>query len=92
MEVPNDPTVVNNNEEADGDEDNIVSNIHEVTFANRKSKRQKVPTKSLLGEYECDRGFLKQARKAVSDAIYKGDNIDYSAKFSVLREMMKTPL
>ncbi|KAG2330421.1 hypothetical protein Bca4012_019988 [Brassica carinata] len=56
----------------------------------RKSKRQKVPTKSLLGEYECGRGFLKRARKAVSDAIYKGKNVDYSAKFAVLREMMKS--
>ncbi|KAL0846618.1 hypothetical protein Bca101_019864 [Brassica carinata] len=50
----------------------------------------KVPTKSLLGEYECGRGFLKRARKAVSDAIYKGKNVDYSAKFAVLREMMKS--
>ncbi|KAG2240106.1 hypothetical protein Bca52824_091108 [Brassica carinata] len=57
----------------------------------RISKRQKVPTKSLMGEYQCDKGFINRARKAVADAIYKGGNTDYPAKFSVLLERMKTP-
>ncbi|KAG2305723.1 hypothetical protein Bca52824_025471 [Brassica carinata] len=89
-EGPKDANVINSNEEEDGDEENNVGNIPEVGIGNRKSKRQKVPTKSLLGEYECGRGFLKRARKAVSDAIYKGENVDYSAKFAVLREIMKS--
>ncbi|KAL0900238.1 hypothetical protein Bca101_084199 [Brassica carinata] len=91
-EGPKDANVINSNEEEDGDEENNVGNIPEVGIGNRKSKRQKVPTKSLLGEYECGRGFLKRARKAVSDAIYKGENVDYSAKFAVLREIMKSTL
>ncbi|XP_018462583.1 uncharacterized protein LOC108833671 [Raphanus sativus] len=57
----------------------------------RKSKRQKVPTKALMGEYECDKGFLNRARKAVADAIYHGGNIDYSAKFAALMEKLKMP-
>ncbi|KAG2304676.1 hypothetical protein Bca52824_033327 [Brassica carinata] len=57
----------------------------------RISKRQKVRTKSLMGEYQCDKGFINRARKAVADAIYKRGNTDYPAKFSVLLERMKTP-
>ncbi|KAG2285965.1 hypothetical protein Bca52824_045569 [Brassica carinata] len=64
---------------------------HEAPPACRKSKRQKVPTKSLLGEYECDKGFLNGARKVVTDAIYRRGNIDYSAKFAALMDKMTTP-
>ncbi|KAJ4893781.1 hypothetical protein Rs2_20575 [Raphanus sativus] len=73
------------------EEDNHVdANIPEADGC-RKSKRHKVLTKSLMAEYQCDKGFLNRARKAVADAIYKGGDIDYSAKFGALMEKMKKP-
>ncbi|KAF3557727.1 hypothetical protein F2Q69_00016126 [Brassica cretica] len=74
------------------DEDHKEASMKEAPPVRRKSKRQKVPTKSFLGEYECDKGFLNSARKAVIDAIYRGGNIDYSAKFAALMDKMTTPL
>ncbi|WZY94179.1 hypothetical protein YC2023_066508 [Brassica napus] len=74
------------------DEDDDEASAEEAPPACRKSKRQKVPTKSLMGEKECDKGFLHRARKAVTDAIYKGGTIDYSAKFAALMDKLKTPL
>ncbi|KAL0876042.1 hypothetical protein Bca101_025747 [Brassica carinata] len=73
------------------DEPDVEDSREEVGARFRISKRQKVPTKLLMGEYECDKGFLNRARKAVADAIYKGGNIDYPAKFAVLLEKLKTP-
>ncbi|CAN6839043.1 unnamed protein product [Brassica oleracea] len=73
------------------DEDHEEAYMEEAPPVCRKSKRHKVPTKSLLGEYECDKGFLNRARKEVTDAIYRGGNIDYSAKFSALMDKMMTP-
>nr|VDC71514.1 unnamed protein product [Brassica rapa] len=73
------------------DEDDDEASAEEAPPACRKSKRQKVPTKSLMGEKECDKGFLHRARKAVTDAIYKGGTIDYSAKFAALMDKLKTP-
>ncbi|KAF8105788.1 hypothetical protein N665_0155s0009 [Sinapis alba] len=68
---------------------NLESTVDEVTIGCRKSKRQKVPTKSLLGAYECDRDFLNRVRKAVADTIYNGGHIDYAAKFSLLLDKLK---
>lgn len=65
---------------------------NEVALGCRKSKRQKVPPKALLGNYECDRRFLNRARQAVADSKNPGGNIDYSAKFSILLDKLKTPL
>ncbi|KAF8083798.1 hypothetical protein N665_0751s0014 [Sinapis alba] len=64
---------------------------NEVALGCRKSKRQKVPPKALLGNYECDRRFLNRARQAVADSKNPGGNIDYSAKFSILLDKLKTP-
>lgn len=64
VEGSKDANGINDNAEEDGDEENVVANIEDVAIGCRKSKRQKVPTKFLLGEYECDRGFLKRTRKA----------------------------
>ncbi|KAG2306988.1 hypothetical protein Bca52824_026736 [Brassica carinata] len=77
--------------EEGGGEEHVGATIEEARLACRKSKRRKVPTKSLMGEYECDKGFLNRTRKAVTDAIYKGGNIDYAAKFAALMDKMKTP-
>ncbi|KAF8093509.1 hypothetical protein N665_0383s0136 [Sinapis alba] len=63
----------------------------EVALGCRKSKRQKVLPKALLGNYECDIRFLNRARQAVSDSKNPGGNIDYSAKFSILLDKLKTP-
>ncbi|KAF3559288.1 hypothetical protein F2Q69_00011793 [Brassica cretica] len=79
-----------NTEQAMGDEVNIEATIEEADIGCRKSKRQKVPTKTLMGEYECDKGVLNRARKAVTDSIYHGGSIDYAAKFASLVEKMKT--
>ncbi|KAL0724378.1 hypothetical protein Bca4012_038977 [Brassica carinata] len=88
------PNEANSSDDTDpegGDEDHVGDTIEEAGPACRKSKRQKLPTKSLMGEYECDKVFINRARKAVSDAIYKGGNIDYSAKFAALLDKLKTP-
>lgn len=74
-----------------GDADNGVAFQGEAEIACRKSKRQKVPTKSLMGEYECDKAFLNRASKAVADAIYKGGNIDFPSKFGAVMEKLKSP-
>ncbi|KAF8107190.1 hypothetical protein N665_0125s0018 [Sinapis alba] len=68
---------------------NLESIVDEVTIGCRKSKRQKVPTKSLLSAYQCDHGFLNRARKAVAETIYNGGHIDYAAKFSLLLDKLK---
>ena len=81
-----------NTEQAVGDEVNIEATIEEADIGCRKSKRQKVPTKTLMGEYECDKGVLNRARKAVADSIYHGGSVDYAAKFASLVEKMKTSL
>lgn len=72
--------------------DNIHAEAEEVGLVCRKSKRQKTPPKSLIGNYECDKRFLNLAREAVADSRNPGGNIDYSVKFSILLDKMKTPL
>lgn len=74
------------------DEELGAANIDDPGVECRKTKRQKVPTKILMGEYQCDKSFLNRARQAVADAIYKGRNIDYAEKFSALLDKMKTSL
>lgn len=64
----------------------------EVAFGCRKSKRPKNPPKSLVGNYECDKRFLNIARQGVASSNNPGVNIDYSAKFSILLDKIKTPL
>ncbi|KAJ4906321.1 hypothetical protein Rs2_09979 [Raphanus sativus] len=63
----------------------------EVAFGCRKSKRPKNPPKSLVGNYECDKRFLNIARQGVASSNNPGVNIDYSAKFSILLDKIKTP-
>lgn len=70
----------------------VEANISDATTGGRKSKRQKIPPMALLGEYQCDKGFLNRARKASGDPINQGGNTDYAAKFSVLLDKMKTKL
>ncbi|KAF8092878.1 hypothetical protein N665_0399s0014 [Sinapis alba] len=74
----------------DGNIDDIHPVTEEVALGCRKSKRQKLPPKSLLGHYECDKRFLNRARQAVADSNNPGGNIDYSAKFAILLDKMKT--
>ncbi|KAF8077392.1 hypothetical protein N665_1041s0007 [Sinapis alba] len=71
------------------DEDQILGEMGEAVMGCRKSKRQKLPTKSLLGQYECDRLFVNRARQAVVDSHNASGNIDYSAKYSVLLDKMQ---
>ncbi|KAH0888733.1 hypothetical protein HID58_051162, partial [Brassica napus] len=71
--------------------DDIQVQPEEVGLGCRKSKRQKNPPKSLLGNYECDKRFLNLGRQAAADSNTSGGNIDYSAKFSILLDKMKTP-
>lgn len=92
MDPANNVNATVDSEHEVSDEPDVEDSREEVGAGFRTSKRQKVPTKSLMGEYECDKGFLNRARKAVADAIYKGGNIDYPAKFAVLLEKLKTPL
>ncbi|KAF8111929.1 hypothetical protein N665_0071s0068 [Sinapis alba] len=68
----------------------ISEDVAEAVVGCRKSKRQKVPPRSLLGHYECDIHFLNRARQAAADSHNSGGSIDYSAKFSVLLDKMKT--
>ncbi|KAJ4917104.1 hypothetical protein Rs2_02654 [Raphanus sativus] len=82
--------VTEGNDEEVYEEDNVDATLGEAGNGCRKSKRQKVPTKSLMGDFECDKGFQNCARKAVADAIYRGGDVDYTAKFAGLMEKMKT--
>ncbi|KAF8109333.1 hypothetical protein N665_0098s0061 [Sinapis alba] len=70
-------------------DDNIVAENEEALIGCRKSKRLKLPTKSLLGQYQCDRGFINHARQAAADSKFSVGNIDYSAKFSLLLDKIK---
>ncbi|KAF8085072.1 hypothetical protein N665_0683s0014 [Sinapis alba] len=72
------------------DEKTIQAYVVEAVIGYRKSKRHKVPSKSLLGHYECDIRFLNRARQAAADSNNPGGSIDYSAKFSLLLDKIKT--
>ncbi|KAJ4866799.1 hypothetical protein Rs2_51671 [Raphanus sativus] len=87
---PNSNVNVETDQQVSEEDNHVDANIPEADGC-RKSKRHKVLTKSLMAEYQCDKGFLNRARKAVADAIYKGGDIDYSAKFGALMEKMKKP-
>ncbi|KAF8095197.1 hypothetical protein N665_0339s0066 [Sinapis alba] len=77
--------------EAVAEHDKTISkDVAEAVVGCRKSKRQKVPPRSLLGHYECDIRFLNRARQAAADSHNPGGSIDYSAKFSILLDKMKT--
>ncbi|KAF8093370.1 hypothetical protein N665_0383s0003 [Sinapis alba] len=77
--------------EAVAEHDKTISeDVAEANVGCRKSKRQKVPPRSLLGKYECDIRFLNRARQAAADSHNHGGSIDYSAKFSILLDKMKT--
>ncbi|KAF8051931.1 hypothetical protein N665_1642s0006 [Sinapis alba] len=57
----------------------------------RKSKRQKVLPRALVGDYQCDKTFLTRAWEAYVRGNQTGDNIDYAEKFSKLIEMLDNP-
>ncbi|KAF8084362.1 hypothetical protein N665_0721s0019 [Sinapis alba] len=57
----------------------------------RKSKRQKVLPRTLVGDYQCDKTFLTRAWEAYVRGNHTGDNIDYAEKFSKLIEMLDNP-
>ncbi|KAF8082639.1 hypothetical protein N665_0817s0013 [Sinapis alba] len=57
----------------------------------RKSKRQKVVPKALVGDYQCDKMFLTRAWEAHVAGHRNGDKIDVAAKYAKLIEMLKTP-
>lgn len=58
----------------------------------RKSKRQKVLLRALVGDYQCDKLFLTRAWEAHVNALHRGPNIDYAAKIGALSEKLKTGL
>lgn len=58
----------------------------------RNSKRHKALSSVLLGDYECDKRILNRASAAVVDPVNGGSSIDYSAKFAILLDKLKTPL
>ncbi|CAN7017437.1 unnamed protein product [Brassica rapa subsp. trilocularis] len=60
--------------------------------ANRKSKRQKVVPRSLVGDYQCDKRFLTRAWEAHVNAIHRGPVIDYAAKAGALAEKLQKEL
>ncbi|KAL0655872.1 hypothetical protein Bca4012_076456 [Brassica carinata] len=57
----------------------------------RKSKRQKVVPKALVGDYECDNKFLTRAWEAHVAANRTGDDMEVESKFCKLRDILKTP-
>ncbi|CAH8355388.1 unnamed protein product [Eruca vesicaria subsp. sativa] len=73
-------------------EEPVATTFDEPENGFRRGKRQKVPTKLFMGEYECDKTSLNRARKSVTNAIYKGGDLDYAAKFALLLDKMQTPL
>ncbi|KAL0678406.1 hypothetical protein Bca4012_006387 [Brassica carinata] len=58
----------------------------------RKSKRQKVVPKALVGDYKCEKTFLSRAWEAHVASKSSDDSIELAAKFSQLIEMLKSPL
>ncbi|KAF8118675.1 hypothetical protein N665_0003s0050, partial [Sinapis alba] len=77
--------------EAVAENDKTISeDVAKAVVGCRKSNRQKVPPRSLLGHYECDIRFLNRARQAAADSHNPGGSIDYSAKFSILLDKIKT--
>ncbi|KAF8048173.1 hypothetical protein N665_2630s0004 [Sinapis alba] len=64
-------------------EDGNIDDIHPVT--------EKVALGCRKRHYECDKRFLNRSRQAVADSNNPGGNIDYSAKFAILLDKMKTP-
>lgn len=58
----------------------------------RKSKRQKVVPKALVGDYECDKKILTRAWEAHVAANRTGDDMEAEYKFEKLRDILKTPL
>ncbi|KAF3595554.1 hypothetical protein DY000_02022609 [Brassica cretica] len=57
----------------------------------RKSKRQKVVPKALVGDYECDKKFLTRAWEAHVVADRTSDDMEVESKFCKLRDILKTP-
>ncbi|CAN7062783.1 unnamed protein product, partial [Brassica oleracea var. botrytis] len=57
--------------------------------ANRKSKRQKVVPRSLVGDYQCDKRFLTRAWEAHVNVMHRGPVIDYAAKAGALAEKLQ---
>ncbi|CAN7079607.1 unnamed protein product [Brassica oleracea var. botrytis] len=57
----------------------------------RKSKRQKVVPKALVGDYKCEKTFLSRAWEAHVASKSSDDSIELAAKFSQLIEMLKSP-
>lgn len=57
MDTSTNTNVTERNDEEVCEEDNVDASIGEAGNGCRKSKRQKVPTKSLMGDFECDKGF-----------------------------------
>ncbi|KAL0886011.1 hypothetical protein Bca101_009994 [Brassica carinata] len=53
--------------------------------AHRKSKRQKVVPRALLGDYQCDKRFLTRAWEVHVNATHSCPNIDYAGKFVLSR-------
>ncbi|CAN6871392.1 unnamed protein product [Brassica oleracea] len=56
----------------------------------RKSKRQKVVPKALVGDYECDKKFLTRAWEAHVVADRTSDDMEVESKFCKLRDILKT--
>ncbi|KAH0936552.1 hypothetical protein HID58_013669, partial [Brassica napus] len=63
--------------------------VKTLVLKQRKSKRLKVPPKSLLGAYACDKRLLNQVRQAVADSNNSSVNIDYLAKFFKFLDLLK---
>ncbi|KAG2298671.1 hypothetical protein Bca52824_035143 [Brassica carinata] len=60
--------------------------------AHRKSKRQKVVPRALLGDYQCDKRFLTRAWEVHVNATHSCPNIDYAGKFGLLSEKLQADL
>ncbi|KAG2304085.1 hypothetical protein Bca52824_032736 [Brassica carinata] len=58
---------------------------------NRKSKRQKVVPKALVGDYECDKRFLTRSWEAHVAGNRTGDDDEADEKYLQLKEILKTP-
>ncbi|CAH8392062.1 unnamed protein product [Eruca vesicaria subsp. sativa] len=75
-----------------GDADVISDDAALPCQEKRKSKRQKVVPKGLVGDYKYDKNFLSRAFEAHVARWRGGNDIDLGEKYSKLILMLKTPL
>lgn len=65
------------------------SPVNEPLRPARKSKRHAVVSRTLVGDYQCDKGMLNRVRQQQLSSCSGGGVTDFEAKFARLVEKLK---